>query len=216
MGTARSVEGAINSLRELAQQGKVPDVILLDQQFYRKEAGVDAGHVVDEDAARRFVMQYAKLAKDPELASVLKDTTIITVSGSDDDAYLAELQKISPAVIGRAPKNEVSEQRITILLADTGKIQNNETVEEARKAIMPEEFNLALRSTKNRSDLRKLVSADPLSNEAIIFLGMINDHRTKVGYLPLKTTDSAFHKILKSVDYERLMVSPEWLVADGD
>ncbi|MBU0577151.1 hypothetical protein KJ742_06355 [Patescibacteria group bacterium] len=204
LGTAESAADAISQIRKLAEENNAPDFIILDQDFFINDDDRDAGRRTSINASREFVTKFAELAADPELAPALSKTKIIMVSGSDDDAYLREMQAISPAVIGRAPKGNIKKtiNRLTAALADNGVIRKDDMVREAKKTFIPEALIKKMAAEIGYSELLELDSEDPTSNIALKILGMIAEARKQADLEPLETDDPAFVKILKLIERE--------------
>ncbi len=215
LGTSQSAEEAITKLRQLASEGNAPRVILLDQQFFR-QAGDKVG---DAYACEAFITEYQKLRTDPSFREVLKHTKIVIVSGTADDKFLEKMQQLCPdTIVGRAKKDDDTNNVIAVRLADAAVVDTKDPIiSDVRKKIYPMELNAELKNRLSLRDLRKLRSGEVTSEPALLLLGLVNDARARCGFTHIETSSKQFADILsifKTLDeLDYLYISPEQLFA---
>lgn len=217
LGSAQSVKEALQKIRTLAESGKSPRIILLDQKFFEE----NEDEIAAEAASRKFVTSFAEMQKDSILGPVLKDTKIIMVSGTDDDEYLVKMQKICPAVIGRAPKGNETGDIIASFLAEQGVVKPNEVTNAAQRRTIHHHFVAMAQQNIGRKEIKELEAdlknTQLVSTAAMLLNGIVNALRRQVGEEPLPLTSPAFRAIATQVrrsDFiEDVQLSSELLLA---
>ena len=128
LGQAQSVEEAFEELEKLAESNETLHLLLLDQRFFVTREQVEEG-IGDMDRCSEILLKMIKDKGSAALKKMLEKTVIISLSGTADDQYIRDLQKISDRVIGGVLKGDQPRvvKEILKLLVDSGVARNNDT-----------------------------------------------------------------------------------------